>query len=231
MSGASMRMAPVIAGFVASAALLATLASACQGVEEAPPVLTSTAAATTARTATQVAARTPQATATRAPTKTPQATATAVPPTPTPRPPTATPTATPIPSARIAFTSDRDGNGEIYVMNADGSSQRRLTRNDRAVDYEPVWSPDGRKIAFVRLHDRNYELHVMNADASDERRLTWNPGFDGDPSWSPDGTRIAYVGKAGSTHDGLYVMNADGSGQTRLTLFGGASGPVWRPTG
>jgi Tol biopolymer transport system component len=74
----------------------------------------------------------------------------------------------------MAFVSDRDGNGEIYVMNADGSAQRRLTRNP-ASDGPPVWSPDGRKIAFVRVTDDltfGSEIYVMNADGSGQRRLT-----------------------------------------------------------
>ncbi len=64
---------------------------------------------------------------------------------------------------KIAFASVRDGNQEIYVMNADGSGQQRLTRNT-AGDYAPAWSPDGRKIAFVSQRDGhvNHEIYLMN---------------------------------------------------------------------
>jgi TolB protein len=73
----------------------------------------------------------------------------------------------------MAFVSDRDGNAEIYVMNADGSAQRRLTR-DPASDADPVWSPDGQKIAFVNGAGQleRSGVYVMNADGSGQRRLT-----------------------------------------------------------
>src|SRR3954463_15286948 len=67
----------------------------------------------------------------------------------------------------IAFSSTRDGNGEIYVMNADGTRPRRLTRNPLD-DTDPTWSPDGRRIAFVRrvpgYREGTNETFVMNAD-------------------------------------------------------------------
>ena len=79
---------------------------------------------------------------------------------------------------KIAFQSKRGflvgkrrGIGEIYVMNADGSGKRNLTRNP-AQDGRPSWSPDGRRIAFVSNRDgRRLEAHVMNADGSGQRSL------------------------------------------------------------
>ncbi len=79
----------------------------------------------------------------------------------------------------IAFTSNRDGNDEIYVMNADGSNQTRLTYND-AYDGMPAWSPDGTRIAFESRRDSNGSaIYVMNADGSNQTQLTKRPW------WSP----------------------------------------------
>jgi hypothetical protein len=116
---------------------------------------------------------------------------------------------------RIAFTSNRDGNWEIYVMNADGSGVTRLTNNP-AEDDLPSWSPDGRRIAFASNRDGNREIYVMNADGSGQINLTNNPAYDGVPSWSPDGRRIAFVSNRDGNRE-IYVMNADGSGQINLT--------------
>src|SRR5216117_1854859 len=83
---------------------------------------------------------------------------------------------------RIAFTSARDGNWEIYVMNADGSNATRLTDNGAQM---PAWSPDGTRIAFTSARDGNWEIYVMNADGSDPRNLTNNPAADGGAAWRP----------------------------------------------
>ena len=85
---------------------------------------------------------------------------------------------------KIAFSSWRDGNGEIYVMNTDGSEQKNLTNNP-AIDIFSSWSPDGKRIAFSSDRDGNDEIYVMNADESEQRRLTNNPASDTSPSWSP----------------------------------------------
>ena len=114
----------------------------------------------------------------------------------------------------IVFVSWRDGNGEVYAMDADGSGPRNLTQNP-AKDVRPAWSPDGRRIAFASRRDGNSEVYVMNADGSGQRNLTRNPAFDADPAWSPDGRKIAFVSKRDGSY-GVYVMNADGSGQRRL---------------
>ena len=117
-------------------------------------------------------------------------------------------------------------------MNADGSGQRRLTRNTSA-DIFPPWSPDGRKIAF----DGGGPIHVMNADGSGKRLLTRNGGGPGPRVWSPDGRKIAFTGGDRNGWD-VYVMNADGSGQRNLTRrpvdYGGngiGPSPAWSPDG
>jgi TolB protein len=131
---------------------------------------------------------------------------------------------------RIAFESVLDANSELFVVNADGSGQRRLTRNyDR--DFAPAWSPDGRKIAFLSNRDRQSEIYVMNADGSRQRNLTRNPESDSTFAWSPDGRRIAFASKRDGNW-GLYVMAADGTGQRRLTRGDGVtSSPAWSPDG
>ena len=133
-------------------------------------------------------------------------------------------------NGKIAFASERDGNREIYVMNADGSNQTRLT-NHLAVDDEPKWSPDGSKIAFHSRRDGNDEVYVMNADGSSQTNLTNNLDLDLDPSWSPDGSKIAFAGARGGL-TGIYVMNADGSSQTRLSPVGEVDfHTAWSPDG
>src|SRR5207247_2169605 len=90
-------------------------------------------------------------------------------------------------NGKIVFVSDRDGgNLEIYVMNADGSNQTRLTNNP-AVDREPAWSPDGTQIVFWSNRDGDREIYKMNADGSSQTRLTYNSASDRSPSWTSDG--------------------------------------------
>jgi Tol biopolymer transport system component len=79
------------------------------------------------------------------------------------------------------FTSNRDGNAEIYVMNADGSGQTRLTDHP-ARDVGPAWSPAGARIAFETNRDGNAEIYVMNADGSAPTNLTRRLAGDGSPS-------------------------------------------------
>ncbi len=141
---------------------------------------------------------------------------------------------------RIAFRSQRafpgvpvtDPNSyEIYVMRADGSSLTRLTSNGVG-DFEPSWSPDGKRLAFFSLRDGNYEIYVMNADGSSPRNLTNNAAADTQPSWSPDGKKIVFVSARDGSDSELFVMNADGSGVRQLTTNDLPEGtPAWSPDG
>ena len=130
----------------------------------------------------------------------------------------------------IAFESDRDGDSEIYVMDADGSGVVQLTDN-AADDWGPAWSPDGSRIAFASDRDGDSEIHVMDADGSGVVQLTDNSDGDWDPAWSPDGRSIAFA----SDRDGdseIHVMDADGSGVIRLTdNFDDDWDPAWSPDG
>jgi Tol biopolymer transport system component len=139
---------------------------------------------------------------------------------------------------RIAFVRSRGNtDAEIYVMNADGSGLRRLTRNAPDVwDMQPIWSPNGRRIAFLRAQERRKgnslkalttEVWVVNTDGGGQRRLA-----SGQPSaWSPDGRKLAFTG-APDRNPGLYVVNADGTGERRLNAMGvGFASATWSPDG
>jgi Tol biopolymer transport system component len=130
--------------------------------------------------------------------------------------------------SKIAFSTNRDGNWEIYVMNADGSGATRLTTNRSSDDSAPAWSPDGTKIAFHTDRDGNYEIYVMNADGTAQTNLTKESGAeDASPSWSPNGSRIVFASEGD-----LYTMNADGTVQTKLTSDpNDDSFPAWSPDG
>jgi dipeptidyl aminopeptidase/acylaminoacyl peptidase len=86
-------------------------------------------------------------------------------------------------NGKIAFHSDRDGNLEVYSMNADGTGQTNLTNNPTADAY-PAFSPDGSKIAFVSFREGNFgEVYSMNADGTNPTRLTNSPAFEVAPDW------------------------------------------------
>ena len=88
-------------------------------------------------------------------------------------------------NGKIAFTSIRDGNTEVYKMNADGTNPKNLT-NNTAYDSAPAWSPDGSKIAFTSDRDGNDEVYKMNADGTNPKNMTANPAFfDVGPDWQP----------------------------------------------
>lgn len=132
--------------------------------------------------------------------------------------------------SKIAFSSDRDGDWDIYVMDADGSDIVQLTDNT-GTDSDPSWSPDGSKIAFASDRDHDFEIYVMEADGSGVIQLTDNSGGDGNPAWSSDGSRIVFS----SDRDGdweISMMNTDGFGYVQLTAnHDDDVEPSWSPVG
>lgn len=122
-------------------------------------------------------------------------------------------------NGKIAFYSNRDGDFDIYAMNADGSGVTQLTNNP-ADEYLPLWSPDGTRITFGRCV-AICDVVVINADGSGETVVT-NDGFPG--AWSPDSRQIAF-----GRSDGIFVVNVDGSGLARVADPQFVTG--WSPDG
>ncbi|MCG9133865.1 PD40 domain-containing protein [Candidatus Poribacteria bacterium] len=94
-------------------------------------------------------------------------------------------------TAKIAFASNRGGNWDIYIMNPDGSEQKRVTQSS-AGDYSPVWSPNGEQILFVSNREGVYDLYVIDADGRRVRRVFRKLVLRIQPTWSSDGERIAF---------------------------------------
>jgi hypothetical protein len=91
----------------------------------------------------------------------------------------------------IAFTSFRNGKGDIYVMRPNGKNQQRLTTSD-AHDDLAAWSPNSKQIAFSSDRTGQLEIWLMNRDGTDQRQLTFDEHRDYGPTWSPDAKRIAF---------------------------------------
>ena len=106
---------------------------------------------------------------------------------------------------RIVFSSRRDDDFEIYVMNADGTDQRRLT-DIPGIDTHPSFSSDGKRIVFTSNRDGNYELYAINPDGSNPNRLTTNPERDDYAFYHPDGKRLLLVSERKGRSD-LYFMD------------------------
>ena len=114
---------------------------------------------------------------------------------------------------KIAFSSNRTGQDEIVVANADGSDRVDLNAQGRL----PEFSPDGRKIAFSSTRDGNSEIYVMNADGSNQTRLTFNTLYDSRPQWSADGRKLVFTRLTADGNWEIFRMRADGSDQVDLT--------------
>jgi uncharacterized protein len=131
--------------------------------------------------------------------------------------------------SKIAFRTDRDGNHEIYVMNADGSDPVNLTRTPDDEERSPAWSPDGTQIAFSSDRDHDRDIYLMNADGSNLLRLAL-PGLQEYPTWSPDGAELAFTSFCSSCSDAaLFVMNVDGTNPRQIATSAGW--PDWSPDG
>jgi Tol biopolymer transport system component len=144
----------------------------------------------------------------------------------------------------IVFASDRDGDVELYVMQADGSNVTRLTHT-QGYDGGPFFSPDGKRLVYRSDRQGNDLLQIFVADVvrdrstgritglKRERQLTKDQHVNWGPYWHPDGKHIIYATSVhGHQNYELYLMRPDGSRKTRITFAEGFDGlPVFSPDG
>ena len=143
-------------------------------------------------------------------------------------------------TAKVVFTSKRDGNAEIYSMNTDGSEQVNLTQHP-AEDYNPTWSPNGKQILFSSDRDGIFDLYLMEADGTNVRKVFESSKYRWEPAWAPDGKWIAYAqGDPGKLieqfglrfvpypHLTLCIATVSGDSVEKLTA---GFNPSWSPDG
>ena len=131
---------------------------------------------------------------------------------------------------KILFTSARDGNMEVYIMNPDGSEQVNLTRHP-STDLQAVWSPTGEQILFVSNRGDVRDLYLMAPDGTNVRRVFKKKGKinkDG-PTWSPNGKQIIYyLMDWEGPNSGIYIATLR---EQEEEFLGKYSFPAWSPDG
>ena len=134
----------------------------------------------------------------------------------------------------IAFTSPREGNDEIYIMDTKGENLQNLT-NHPAQDWYPAFSPDGQWMAFVSNRSGANRIYLMHRNRNELRPLTTHlvSNADYDPDWSPDGQWIVFTSRADlpTTDPNIYKIHVNTGDLQQLTDTGYNRFPKWSPDG
>lgn len=129
--------------------------------------------------------------------------------------------------SQIVFESDRGGKPQIYVMNADGSNQQRISFGDGSYS-TPVWSPRGDYIAFTKQSQGQFSIGVIRPDGQGERLLT--SGFHNEgPTWAPNGRVIMFFRQNQGQGPKIYTIDITGRNERQLATPNDASDPAWSP--
>lgn len=131
---------------------------------------------------------------------------------------------------RVAFTSTRHGNQELYVAKRDGKDPVRLT-SDPALDAHPSWSPDGKLIAFSTNRWGDLEIATVKPDGTGLTRITESPGLDDYPVWSRDGRKLAFTSNRDRNLE-IYVLHVESDRVENVSRSDAIDNfPTWTPDG
>jgi hypothetical protein len=120
---------------------------------------------------------------------------------------------------RLAFSSHRSGDSDIWVLdlnNADAATRFHNLTNNPAWDYSPTWSPSGQSVAFVSERDGDPEIFVQHLEGDTAIQLTFNNEMDRLPAWSPDGKYIAFAAVRNGVEK-IYRVRPDGTDEQIIT--------------
>lgn len=132
-------------------------------------------------------------------------------------------------SDMCATTLSFEGDQDLYLIRADGSVDRRLTKG-QGIDVSPSFSPDGSKMAFVSTREGRPQIFIQDLGSGSVRRLTYSGNYNTQPAWSPAGDKILYTSLQKSGEINIFAINPDGSGLMQLTSGSNNNEyPSWSP--
>jgi Tol biopolymer transport system component len=127
----------------------------------------------------------------------------------------------------LAFTSYRNEHPTIWIMDADGSHSKQVTReNGNYGDYFPSWSPDGKWIAFQRNDSTRARIGIVSAEGGEPRFLPW-AGKAYRPAWSPDGNSIAISALSDNGDLDIFTVSLQGQQKVHIRRQGDDKNPAW----